>query len=139
VIGGTFFNAKSPMVGDGFVVFQHNLGSDDPQDFGLAVKDLTTSAGMDQLMPPEYAVVGYCAGDQLVAWVEWDLAATKDDIRLFVYEPATKTRKRVVLPAGLGDPAYPSSSGRKVVFYVYGPGCKQLRYGFVHLHLTRKR
>ena len=123
VIGGTFFDAKSPVVGDGFVVFQHNLESDDPNDFGLAVKDLTTNAGMDHLMPPEYAAVGYCAGDQLVSWVEWDLAATEDDIRLFVYEPATKTRKRVVLPAGLGDPAYPSSSGRKVVFHVYGPGC----------------
>jgi len=123
VIGGTFFDAKSPAVGDGFVVFQHNLESDDPNDFGLAVKDLTTNEGMEHLMPPEYAAVGYCAGDQLVSWVEWDLAATEDDIRLFVYEPATKTRKRVVLPAGLGDPAYPSSSGRKVVFYVYGQGC----------------
>jgi len=123
VIGGTFFDAKSPMVGDGFVVFQHNLESDDPNDFGLAVKDLTTNTGMDHLMPPEYAAVGYSAGDQLVSWVEWDLSVTEDDIRLFVYEPATKTRKRVVLPAGLGDPAYPSSSGRKVVFYVFGQGC----------------
>ena len=128
IVGNNYFSAKTGMVGDGFIVFQYNEGADTENDYGLGFLDLTSNEGIVRLCPASYVILGYFAGEELVAWSEAEIVEPATIVRLKVYEPLTKTTKRVILPPDIGYPLYPSSSGRKVVFYTFLKGCNNSVY-----------